>query len=79
MTTEEIEDVVRALIAAVENLESGAAKQSMQEAFMHVRAYALNAQSPLSSKRNVAAKRSLICPVHPSSKQLEQNNLSTRR
>jgi hypothetical protein len=79
MTTEEIEDVVRALIAAVENLESGAAKESMQEAFMHVRAYALNAQSPLSSKRNVAAKRSLICPVHPSSKQLEQNNLSTRR
>jgi hypothetical protein len=38
MTTEEIEDVVRALIAAVENLEPGAAKQSMQEAFMHVRA-----------------------------------------
>jgi hypothetical protein len=40
MTTEEVEDVVRALTVVVENLEAGAAKQSMQEAFMQVRAYA---------------------------------------
>ncbi len=40
MTTEEIEDVVRALTTAVDNLEAGAARQSMQEAFMQVRAYA---------------------------------------
>lgn len=40
MTTDEIEDVVRALTMAVENLEAGAARQSMQEAFMQVRAYA---------------------------------------
>jgi hypothetical protein len=40
MTTEEIEDVVRALTMVVENLDAGAAKQSMQEAFMQVRAYA---------------------------------------
>ena len=40
MTTEEVEDVVRALTTVVENLEADAAKQSMQEAFMQVRAYA---------------------------------------
>jgi hypothetical protein len=40
MTIEEVEDVVRALTAVVENLEASAAKQSMQEAFMQVRAYA---------------------------------------
>ncbi len=40
MTTEEVEDVVRALTIVVENLEAGAARQSMQEAFMQVRAYA---------------------------------------
>jgi hypothetical protein len=40
MTTEEVEGVVRALTAVVENLEANAAKQSMQEAFMQVRAYA---------------------------------------
>lgn len=40
MTTEEVEDVARALTAVVENLEASAAKQSMQEAFMQVRAYA---------------------------------------
>ncbi len=39
MTTEEIEGVARALTAAVENLEAGAVRQSMQEAFMQVRAY----------------------------------------
>jgi hypothetical protein len=37
MTTEEVEDVVRALTTVVENLEAGAAKQSMQEAFTQVR------------------------------------------
>lgn len=40
MTTEEIEDVVRALITVVDNLETGAAKRSMQQAFMQVRAHA---------------------------------------
>jgi hypothetical protein len=40
MTTEEVEDVARALTAVAENLEAGAAKQSMQEAFTQVRAYA---------------------------------------
>jgi hypothetical protein len=40
MTTEEVEDVVRALTAVGENLEASAAKQSMQEAFVQVRAYA---------------------------------------
>ena len=40
MTIEEVEDVVQALNAVVENLEVSAAKQSMQEAFMQVRAYA---------------------------------------
>jgi hypothetical protein len=38
MTTDEIEDVVRALTAAVEKLEASAARQSMQEAFMQMRA-----------------------------------------
>ena len=40
MTAEEVEDVVRALTAAVENLEAGGARQSMQEAFTQLRAYA---------------------------------------
>jgi hypothetical protein len=39
MTSEEIEDVVRALILVVKNLEVGPAKQSLQEAFTQVRAY----------------------------------------
>jgi hypothetical protein len=46
MTIEEIEDVVRALIAVVENLEASAAKQSMQEAFIQVRAYAGETRAP---------------------------------
>jgi hypothetical protein len=41
MTSEEIEDVVRALITVVDNLETGSARQSMHEAFMQVRAYAI--------------------------------------
>jgi hypothetical protein len=40
MTTDEIEDVVRALTAAVKKLDADAARQSMQEAFMQMRAYA---------------------------------------
>jgi hypothetical protein len=40
MSTEEIEDVVWAMTTVVENLEAGAARQSMQEAFMQVRVYA---------------------------------------
>jgi hypothetical protein len=40
MTIDEVEDVVRALTAVAENLEAGAAKQSMREAFTQVRAYA---------------------------------------
>jgi hypothetical protein len=43
MATEDVEDVVRALTAAVENLEAGGARQSMQEAFLQVRAYACGA------------------------------------
>lgn len=44
MTTEEIEDVVRALTTVVENLEASSARQSMQEAFMQVRAHAAEMQ-----------------------------------
>jgi hypothetical protein len=40
MTNEEVEDVVRALTAVVENLKASGAKQSMQEAFVQVLAYA---------------------------------------
>ena len=40
MTLEDVEDVVRALIMVVENLEASAAKQSMLEAFTQVRIYA---------------------------------------
>jgi hypothetical protein len=40
MTIEEVEDVVRALTTVVENLEASSARQSMQEAFTQVRAYA---------------------------------------
>jgi hypothetical protein len=40
MTIEEVEDVVRALNTVVENLEARGAKQSMQEAFLQVRAHA---------------------------------------
>jgi hypothetical protein len=40
MTIEEVEDVIRALIAVAEKLETGAAKQSIREAFMQTRAYA---------------------------------------
>jgi hypothetical protein len=46
MTIEEVEDVVRALTAVVENLEASRAKQSMQEAFVQVRAYAGEARAP---------------------------------
>jgi len=44
MTIEEVEDVVRALTAVMKNLEASAAKQSMQEAFVQVRAYAAETQ-----------------------------------
>ena len=40
MTAEEIENVVRALNAVVENLDTRIAKQSIQEAFLQVRAHA---------------------------------------
>jgi hypothetical protein len=40
MTSEDIEDVVRALTRVVDNLETCAARQSMRESFMQVRAYA---------------------------------------
>jgi alkylhydroperoxidase/carboxymuconolactone decarboxylase family protein YurZ len=40
LTTQEIDDVVRALTMVAENLENDAARQSMQEAFAQVRAYA---------------------------------------
>jgi hypothetical protein len=53
MTTEEVEDVVRALTTVVENLEAGAAKQSMQEAFMQVRAYAGETRAPVRERPQV--------------------------
>jgi hypothetical protein len=40
MTTEEVEDVVRALTAIAEKLEASSAKQSIKEAFLQVHAYA---------------------------------------
>jgi hypothetical protein len=40
MTDEDIEDVVLSLTRVVENLEAGAVKQSMQEAFKQVLAHA---------------------------------------
>jgi hypothetical protein len=40
MTTKEIDGVVRALTTVAENLETDSARQSMQEAFLQVRAYA---------------------------------------
>jgi hypothetical protein len=40
MTSEEIEDLVRAMISVVENLETAQAKQSMHEAFTQVLAHA---------------------------------------
>ena len=46
MTHEEVDDVVRALTAVVENLEASGAKQSMQEAFVQVRAYAGETWAP---------------------------------
>jgi hypothetical protein len=48
MTTDEVEDVARALTAVAENLEADAAKQSMREAFMQVRAYAGETRAPVS-------------------------------
>lgn len=41
MSTEEIEGIVRALTIVAESLETEVARQSMQDAFMHVRAHAL--------------------------------------
>jgi hypothetical protein len=40
MSAEEIEGVVRAMTTVVQNLEANVARQSMQEAFMQIRAYA---------------------------------------
>ena len=51
MTSDEVEDVVRALTAVAENLEAGAAKQSMQEAFTQVRAYAGEMWGPAMERR----------------------------
>jgi hypothetical protein len=46
MTTEEVEDVVRALNAVVEYLETRVAKQSIQDAFLQVRAHAGELSQP---------------------------------
>jgi hypothetical protein len=46
LTVEEVEDIVRALTMIVENLDAGAAKQSMQEAYMQVRAHAVEIRAP---------------------------------
>jgi hypothetical protein len=40
MTIDEVDDVVRALEAVVENLDTRIAKRSMEEAFLQVRAHA---------------------------------------
>jgi hypothetical protein len=48
MTIEEVDDVVRALNAVVENLDTRIAKQSMQEAFLQVRAHAGKTQATVS-------------------------------
>lgn len=41
MSTEEIDGIVCALTIVAESLETEVARQSMQDAFMHVRAHAL--------------------------------------
>jgi len=46
LTVEEVEDIVRALTMTVENLDAGAAKQSMQEAYVQVRAHAVTMRAP---------------------------------
>jgi hypothetical protein len=50
MTIEEIEDVIRALTAVAEKLETGDTKQSIQEAFMQTRAYAGEMLVPASER-----------------------------
>lgn len=50
MTIEEVEDVVRALTAVAEKLETGAAKQSIHEAFMQTLAYADEMPLPASER-----------------------------
>jgi hypothetical protein len=50
MTIEEVEDVVRALTAVAEKLETGEAKQSIQEAFMQTHAYADEMRVPASER-----------------------------
>ncbi|MDR3489166.1 MAG: hypothetical protein P4M05_30235 [Bradyrhizobium sp.] len=50
MTIEEVEDVVRALTAVAEKLETGAAKQSIHEAFMQTHAYADEMLLPASER-----------------------------
>jgi hypothetical protein len=61
MTIEEVEDLVRALTAVMDHLEASAAKQSMQEAFMQVRAYAGEPRALAGEDRssNDALKRSI--------------------
>jgi hypothetical protein len=54
MITEEVEDVARALTAVAENLEASAAKQSMQEAFTQVRAYAGETWAPAPPRQRQA-------------------------
>lgn len=60
MTAEEVEDVVRALTAAVENLETGGARQSMQEAFMQLRAYAGAARTSTGRGRRASEPRVIV-------------------
>jgi hypothetical protein len=56
MTIEEIEDVVRALIAVAEKLETGEAKKSIRDAFLQTQAYADEMLAPSSerSRRRLA-------------------------
>jgi hypothetical protein len=50
MTIEEVEDVVRALIAVAEKLETGEAKKSIREAFLQTQAYADEMLAPASER-----------------------------
>jgi len=52
MTIEEVEDVVRALTAVAEKLETSEAKQSIQEAFTQTHAYANEMLAPRINDRS---------------------------
>ena len=61
MTIEEVEDVIWALIAVAEKLETGEAKQSIREAFKQTRAYAYECWHPRVKDRRGTTGQSMIC------------------